>query len=317
MGGAGLVFGEMTNVSPEGRISHNCVGMYRPEHQEAWRRIVDFVHTQSSAKIALQLGHAGRKGSTRRAPDGRNLPLEDEGWELLSASAIAWSARSSVPREADRADMDKVVGDYVRAARMGLAAGFDLLELHMAHGYLLSSFISPLSNRRGDAYGGSLKNRMRFPLEVLAAVRAEWPAEKPLSVRISAYDWLPEGLGLDEAVALTAMLKSAGCDIVTVSSGHTSSGVGAGPDHGRLYQAPFSDRIRNEVGIATIAVGTIFSWGDVNAMLAAGRADLCALGRGHLYDPYFTRHAALAQGYTLPWPSSYRTAALFKPHGVG
>jgi anthraniloyl-CoA monooxygenase len=315
MGGSGLVFGEMTSVSPEGRISLNCVGIYRPEHMVEWRRIVDFVHAQSTAKIGLQLGHAGRKGGTRRAPDGRNVPLEEGGWELLSASAIPWNARAALPKEVDRKDMDKIVEDYTRGAKHGVSCGFDLIEIHMAHGYLLSSFISPVSNRRRDAYGGILVNRMRFPLEVLRAVRAVWPAQKPITVRISAYDWLPDGLDLDEAVVVARMLKEAGCDMVTVSSGHTTSGVGAGPDHGRLYQTPFSDRIRNEVGIPTMAVGTIFSWGDVNSVLAAGRADLCALGRGILFDPYFTRHAAYAQGYAMKWPASYRTAALFKSHG--
>lgn len=315
MGGAGLVFGEMTSVSPEGRISLNCVGIYRTEHVVEWRRIVDFIHAQSTAKIGLQLGHAGRKGGTRRAPDGRNVPLDEGSWELLSASAIPWSAKAAVPKQIDRKDMDKVVADYTNGAKHGVACGFDILELHMAHGYLLSSFISPVTNRREDEYGGSLVNRMRFPLEVLRAVREVWPPEKPITVRISAYDWLPDGLDLDEAVEVARRLKDEGCDMLTVSSGHTTSGVGAGPDHGRLYQTPFSDRIRNEIGIPTMAVGTIFSWGDVNSVLAAGRGDLCALGRGHLFDPYFTRHAAYAQGYEMKWPPSYRTAALFKSRG--
>lgn len=318
MGGAGLIFGEMTAVSPEGRISLNCVGLYRPEHLEMWRRIVAFVHGQSTAKIGLQLGHAGRKGGTRRAPDGRNIPLlEEDEWQLLSASPLPWSRGAVVPKEVDRTDMDKIVADYVAATERGAAAGFDLLEIHMAHGYLLSSFISPATNRRSDGHGGTLSNRMRFPLEVFTAVRAAWPAEKPITVRLSAYDWLPDGLSLDEAVEASRLLKAAGCDMITVSSGHTTSGIGAGPDHGRLYQVPFSDRIRNEVGIPTMAVGTIFSWGDANTVLASGRADLCAIGRGHLYDPYFTRHAAYAQGYEMKWPSSYRTAALFKPHRFG
>jgi 2,4-dienoyl-CoA reductase-like NADH-dependent reductase (Old Yellow Enzyme family) len=313
MGGAGLVFAEMTAIMPTGRISENCVGIYSDEHVGAWRRVTNFIHEQSDAKIAMQLGHAGRKGSTRPTADSWNVPLEEGGWELLSASAIPYTPRTRTPRAVTRDDMDEIVQAYVAATRRSLAAGFDLIEVHMAHGYLLSSFISPLTNLRDDAYGGPIEARMRFPLEVFRAVRATWPAEKPVSVRISACDWRPDGISIDEVIALARMLKEAGCDIITVSTGNTTSGIGQGPSDGRLFQLPFSDRVRNEVGIPTITVGNVRSWGDANAVIAAGRADLCAIARGHLFNPYFTRHAAQAQAYPLRWPSSYRSAAQYTP----
>jgi anthraniloyl-CoA monooxygenase len=255
MGGAGLVFVEMTNVSPEARISPGCTGLYKADHVPAWKRIVDFVHRESAAKIAMQLGHAGRKGSTRRMWEGDVEPLEEGNWPLVSASALPYFEHSQVPRELTRADMDAIVKDYVRATELAVACGFDLLEIHMAHGYLLASFISSATNQRTDDYGGALENRMRFPLEVFDAVRAVWPAEKPMSVRISAVDWVPGGHGPEDAVEVARALKAHGCDIVDVSAGQTVPEQK--PVYGRLFQTPFADRIRHEVGIATMAVGNI------------------------------------------------------------
>jgi anthraniloyl-CoA monooxygenase len=311
VGGAALVVAEMTDVSREGRISPGCTGMYKPEHVAAWQRIVDFVHRHTPARIALQLAHAGRKGSTRRLWEGIDEPLPDGNWPLISASPIPYLPQSQVPKEMDRSDMDRVREQFVQAARMAEEAGFDLLELHMAHGYLLSSFISPLTNIRRDQYGGPLAHRMRYPLEVFAAVRAAWPRSKPMSVKISATDWAPGGLSAEEAVEVALMLKEHGCDLITVSTGQTVPH--AQPVHGRLYQTPFSDRIRHEAGIPTATVGNISSHADVNSTLAAGRADLCVLARAHLYDPYWTRHAAWEQGYDLPWPSQYVSVKDFTP----
>lgn len=315
IGGAGLVITEMTDVSADGRISPGCAGLYRPEHVSAWRRIVDFVHRWSAARICMQLGHAGRKGSTRVpwAEGGDRMPLADGNWPLLGPSPIPYEPHRQVPRPMDRADMDAVIADHVRAARWAHEAGFDMLEVHMAHGYLLSSFISPLSNRRDDAYGGSLANRMRFPLEVWDAVRAAWPADRPMSARISATDWVDDGgLTGDDAVAVARMLQAHGCDIVDVSAGQTSPA--ARPDYGRMFQVPFSDRIRHAVGIPTMAVGAILGADHVNTVLAAGRADLCALARPHLRDPYLTFHAAEAYGYAgLAWPDPYATVRVRPP----
>jgi anthraniloyl-CoA monooxygenase len=238
-------------------------------------------------------------------------PLPEGRWPLLAPSPIPYLPHSDVPREMDRADMDGVIADFTRAARLADQAGFDLLELHFAHGYLLATFISPITNRRADAYGGSIERRMRFPLEVLGAVRAAWPAQKPISVRISAADWASGGLSPDEAVAAARMLKEHGCDIVDVSTGQTVAD--ARPAFGRLYQVPFSDRIRHEAGIPTMTVGAISSYADVNSVLAAERADLCCLARAHLYDPYWTRHAARQQGFELPWPDPYVLARDFAP----
>ncbi|MGE5801347.1 MAG: bifunctional salicylyl-CoA 5-hydroxylase/oxidoreductase [Gemmatimonadota bacterium] len=311
IGGAGLVFVEMTDVSREGRISPGCTGMYKPEHVTAWKRIVEFVHANSDAKIAMQLGHAGRKGSTQRMWEGMDEPLPDGNWPIISASPLPYFPHSQVPKEMTRADMDEVKSDFVRAAELSQQAGFDLLELHMAHGYLLASFISPLTNKRTDQYGGSLENRMRFPLEVFDAVRAVWPARKPMSVRISAVDWAPGGMQPADAVAVARLLKAHDCDITDVSAGQTVAD--AKPQYGRQFQTPFADRIRHEVGIATMAVGNISSYQDVNTILAAGRADLCVLARAHLWDPYWTRHAAYEQGYALPWPDPYATLNKYKP----
>ena len=312
LGGAGLVMTEMTDVSPTGRITPECAGIYNDEHVAAWRRIVDFVHTRSASKIGVQIAHAGRKGAVHH-PWTRttDVPLpEGEAWELLGPSPIAWGPGYATPRAMTLADMDQVVEDFVQATRRAVAAGFDLLELHMAHGYLLSSFISPLSNRRGDEFGGDLAGRMRFPLRVFAEVRAAWPADRPLAVRISASDWVEGGLTGDDAVEVARMLQSAGCDLIDVSAGQTTPQ--ARPVYGRMFQTHFSDQIRNTLGIATIAVGNIQDWDQVNTIVASGRADLCALARPHLVDPHFTLRAAVEQNYSGPgavWPPQYLAAA--------
>jgi anthraniloyl-CoA monooxygenase len=311
LGGAGLVITEMTDVSRDGRITPGCAGLYKPEHVAAWTRVVDFVHANSFARIGIQLAHAGRKGSTRLAWEGIDKPLPDGNWPLLAASAIPYLPQSQVPKAMDRADMDRVREDFVHAARLADEAGFDLIELHCAHGYLLASFLSPLTNRRDDAYGGSVENRARYPLEVFEAVRAAWPARKPMSVRLSATDWVEGGFTPTDAVAVTKLFKAAGCDIVDVSAGQTVPD--ARPAYGRLFQTPFADRVRHEADLPTMTVGNISSWADVNAILAAGRADLCVLARGHLYDPYWTRHAAYEQNYDLPWPKQYLAAGTFTP----
>jgi len=311
VGGAGLVMTEMTDVSREGRISPGCAGMYTREHVTAWKRIVDFVHGHSPAKIGLQLAHAGRKGSTRRLWEGIDEPLDSGNWALVSASPIPYFPHSQVPKAMERTDMDTVRADFVRATRMAEEAGFDLLELHFAHGYLLASFLSPLTNRRADEYGGSLANRARFPLEIFDAARAAWPEAKPMSVRISATDWAEGGTTPDDAVEVARLLKAHGCDIVDVSAGQTVPEQK--PVYGRLFQTPFADRIRHEAGIPTMTVGNIASYADVNSIVAAGRADLCVLARAHLYDPYWTRHAAYEQGYDLPWPDQYVPVQGFTP----
>ncbi|HKC96502.1 MAG TPA: bifunctional salicylyl-CoA 5-hydroxylase/oxidoreductase, partial [Methylomirabilota bacterium] len=297
VGGAALVVAEMTDVSRDGRITPGCAGMYKAEHVGAWQRIVDFVHGASAARVALQLGHAGRKGSTRLLWEGMDEPLPEGNWPLISASARPYHPYSQVPRAMDREDMERVRDQFVGAARMAEQAGFDMLELHMAHGYLLASFISPLTNVRTDDYGGSAANRARYPLEVFDAVRAVWPSGRPMSVKISATDWAQGGLDFHEAVDFVRMLREHGCDIVAVSTGQTVPDQR--PQYGRLYQTPFSDRIRCEAEIPTMTVGGIASYDDVNSILAAGRADLCVLARGHLYDPYWTRHAAYEQGWDL------------------
>jgi anthraniloyl-CoA monooxygenase len=311
VGGAALVIAEMTDVSRDGRISPGCTGIYKPEHVVAWKRIVDFVHAHTPAKIALQIAHAGRKGSTRRLWEGMDEPLPEGNWPLISASPLPYFPHSQVPRAMDRGDMDRVREQFVAAARRAEEAGFDMLEVHMAHGYLLASFISPLTNVRRDEYGGSLANRLRYPLEVFDAVRAAWPVAKPISVKISAADWGEGGLSPEESVEVARLLKAHGCDIVTVSTGQTVPGQQ--PRYGRLYQTPFSDRIRHEAGIPTMTVGNIATYADVNSILAAGRADLCVLARGHLWDPYWTRHAAYEQGYEVPWPDQYVSVKGFTP----
>ncbi len=311
LGGAGLVMTEMTDVSREGRISPGCAGMYKPEHVAAWGRIVDFVHLHTPAKIGIQLGHSGRKGSTRLAWEGMDEPLPEGNWPILSASPLPYFPHSPVPREMTRRDMDEVRDQFARSTRMANEAGFDLIELHFAHGYLLASFLSPLANVRRDEYGGPLENRMRFPLEVFEAVRATWPAPKPISVRISATDWAPGGFGPAEAVEVAKALKSRGCDILDVSAGQTVPH--AKPVYGRQFQTPFAERIRLEAGIPTMAVGNITSYADVNTILAAGRADLCVLARAHLYDPYWARHAAFELGHIAEWPAPYRSLERFQP----
>ncbi len=306
LGGAGLVITEMTDVSADGRISPGCAGMYDQTHLGAWKRVVDFVHAHSHAKIGMQLAHAGRKGSTRIGWEGYDMPLEHGNWPLLAASSLPYiPGTSTAPKAMDRADMDRVRDDFARAAGMAEEAGFDLIELHFAHGYLLNTFLSPLTNRRGDEYGGSLENRLRYPLEVFAAVRAAWPDEKPISVRVSAHDWRQGGFMPEDAVPVGAALKARGCDIVDVSSGQVVADEE--PVYGRLFQTPFADRVRLEAEIPTMTVGNISSYEDVNSILAAGRADLCVLARAHLYDPYWTRHAATELGYDMPWPDPYHT----------
>ena len=304
-GGAGLVYVEMTCVSPEGRITPGCPGLYAPEHEVAWKRLVDFVHAETKAKLCCQIGHSGRKGSTQLGWEEGDAPLASGNWEVMSASPIAWSSRNAVPKAMTRADMDRVRDQFVASTQMALRAGFDMIELHAAHGYLISSFISPKSNIRTDEYGGSLENRLRWPLEVFAAMRAAWPAEKPMSVRISASDWVgDEGVTPDEAVEIAKAFAAAGADIIDVSAGQTSTD--AKPIYGRMFQTPFSDRIRNEAGLATIAVGNITEADQVNGILLAGRADLVALARPHLADPYWTLHAAVAAGDDkVFWPNPY------------
>jgi len=305
LGGAGLVYTEMTCVSAEGRITPGCTGLWSEMQRDAWRRIVGFVHDHSPAAFCLQLGHSGRKGSTQLGWQEMDRPLAAGNWPICAPSPLPYfEGVSQVPEPMTRADMDRVRDEFVRATVLGREAGFDMLELHMAHGYLLASFISPLTNLRDDEYGGTLANRMRFPLEVLAAVRAAWPADKPLSVRISACDWADGGLEEDELVALAAALKAGGADVIDVSSGQTVPWQR--PVYGRMWQTPFADRIRNEVGIATIAVGNIFDADHVNSIIASGRADLCALARPHLANPSWTLEAAARQGYTEQWwPEPY------------
>jgi anthraniloyl-CoA monooxygenase len=295
----------MTCVTPEGRISPGCPGTYAPEHEAAWKRIVDFVHAETDAKICLQLGHSGPKGSTELGGVEDNRPLESGNWPIVSVSDVPWSPQNQVPQAMDRADMDRLRDAFVAGAEMGERCGFDMLELHMAHGYLLSAFITPLTNTRTDEYGGSLENRMRWPLEVFAAVRAAWPEDKPISVRISANDWVgADGITPEDAVEIARMLQAAGVDICDVSAGQTSTQ--ARPVYGRMFQTPFSDRIRNETGMATMAVGNIYEPDHVNSILMAGRADLVALARPHLTDPYWTLRAASNLGDRAEkWPDPY------------
>ena len=306
LGGAGLVVTEMTCVSPEARITLGCTGMYAGEHVEAWRRITSFIHERTRSRVCLQLGHSGAKGATKLMWEGMDDPLDEGTWEVIGPSPVRYRPDMQCPRPMTRADMDAVREQFVRATRMALEAEFDMLELHCAHGYLLSSFITPLSNRRDDEYGGPLANRLRYPLEVFSAMRDAWPAERPMSVRISATDWTPGGIEGDDAVEVARAFAAAGADVVHVSTGQTSAG--AKPVYGRMFQTPYSDRIRNEAGIPTIAVGNITEPDQVNSIVAAGRADLCAVGRPHLADPHWTLHAAAELGYTTqPWPVQYLT----------
>jgi len=304
LGGAGLVMTEMACVSPEGRITPGCAGIYRDEHADSWRRIVAFVHQHSAARICLQLGHAGPKGSTRVPWNGTDLPLETGNWEVMAPSAVRYAPALAVPRAMSRADMDQVRSDFVNATRRAVEAGFDMLELHCAHGYLLSAFITPITNRRTDEYGGSIANRLRFPLEVFTAMRAAWPADRPMSVRISATDWVEDGITGDDAVVVARAFADAGVDILHISTGQTS--IEAAPVYGRMYQTPFSDQVRNDAGVPTIAVGNITEPDQVNSIIAAGRADLCALARPHLSDPFWTLRAAAELGHAdQRWPVQY------------
>lgn len=305
VGGAGLLFTEMTCVSPTGRITPGCTGLWNEVQRDAWRRIVEFVHTQSTAKLCLQIGHSGRKGSTQLGWQKMDYPLSSGNWPLLAPSAVPYLVGiSQVPHAMTRADMDRVRDEFVTSARLAMEAGFDMLELHLAHGYLLGSFLSPLTNLREDSYGGDVTWRLRFPLEVLSAVRAVWPAQRPLSARISACDWFAGGLSEEDLLAIAAALKQAGADILDVSTGQTVPGQR--PLYGRMWQTPFADRVRNEIGIPTIAVGNIFEPDHVNSIIAAGRADLCALARPHLANPAWTLNAAAEQKYKEQvWPDPY------------
>ena len=304
LGGAGLVMTEMTCVSPEGRITPGCTGMYASEHVAAWRRTTEMVHRWSGAQICLQLGHSGPRGATKLLWEGDDIPLESGAWPLMGPSATAFRPRLQTARAMTRTDMERVRDEFARATQMGIDAGFDMIELHCAHGYLLSSFITPLSNRREDGYGGGHENRLRFPLEVFGAMRSVWPTDRPMSVRISATDWVDGGVDGDESVRIARAFHAAGADIIHVSTGQTSAD--ARPVYGRMFQTPLSDRIRNEARVPTIAVGNITDHDQVNGIIAAGRADLCALARPHLADPNWTLHAAAAQGVTSqPWPLQY------------
>jgi len=314
LGGAGLVYTEMTCVSPEGRITPACPGMWNDAQETMWARIVDFVHGYSEAKICLQLGHSGAKGSTRVPWEGMDRPLASGNWPLMAPSDVAWTEENATPIPMTRADMDIVRDEFVQAAKRGARAGFDMLELHCAHGYLLSAFISPTQNKRKDEYGGSLANRLRFPLEVFRAMRAEWPQDNPMSVRISAHDWAgDDNVTPKEAVEIARAFVEAGVDIIDVSSGQVTKAEK--PVYGRMFQTPFSDRIRNELHVPTMAVGNIYEIDHVNSILAAGRADLCALARPHQMDPNWTLRAAAEQKHKEPpvpvqYQSGYRQLSI-------
>jgi len=294
-GGAGLIYVEMTCISPEGRITPGCTGLYSQEHEFSWKRIIDFIHVETEAKISCQIGHSGRKGSTQLGWEKMDAPLKNGNWPIISASSIPWSKNNAVPVEMTELKMEEVLKQFVSSTEMANRAGFDMIELHAAHGYLISSFISPKSNIRKDKYGGSLDNRMRYPLRVAKAMRTSWPKEKPMSVRISANDWVgEEGITPQESVKIAKMFKAIGIDIIDVSAGQTSDE--AKPVYGRMFQTPFSDRIRNEAGINTMAVGNIYEADHVNSILMAGRADLVCIARPHLSNPYWTLHAGTSIG---------------------
>jgi anthraniloyl-CoA monooxygenase len=304
LGGAGLVFAEMTCVSPDARITPGCLGLWNDAQTAAWKRIVDFIHTNSAAKVGIQLGHAGRKGATRVAWEGIDEPLDEGGWPLISASAIPYLPRSQTPKAMDGDDMDRVTADFVAATRRAAETGADWLEFHAAHGYLMSSFLSPLTNIRNDEYGGDHSGRARYPLEVFRAMRDAWPEDKPMSVRLSCHDWMETGNTPDDAAVFAEMFKEAGADLIDCSSGQVSKAER--PVYGRLFQTPFADKIRNEVGIPTIAVGAISDADQANSVVAAGRADLCAVARPHLADPAWALHEAAKMGLTnIPWPKQY------------
>ncbi|MFC9293492.1 bifunctional salicylyl-CoA 5-hydroxylase/oxidoreductase [Streptomyces sp. NPDC057011] len=320
LGGAALVMTEMVCVSAEGRITPRCTGLYTQEQAAAWRRITDFVHTSApGTALGVQLGHSGRKGSTRVMWEGMDEPLPHGNWPLVAASALPYRPGvSAVPRALAEADLPALRSEFAAAAVRAADCGFDLLELHCAHGYLLSGFLSPLTNRRTDAYGGPLENRLRFPLEVFDAVRAVWPADRPMTVRLSATDWAPGGTSPEEAVEIAAAFAAHGADAIDVSTGQVVADEA--PEYGRSYQTPYADRIRNALGVPVIAVGALSSWDDVNSLLLAGRADLCAVGRPHLYDPHWTLHAAADQSYegpAAPWPAPYRAGSRKPPTGRG
>lgn len=306
LGGAGLLFTEMTCVSPEGRITPGCAGLYNDDQMHAYQRIVDFVHANSAAVFALQLGHSGAKGSTRRMWEGDNEPLASGNWPVMAASPVPWTAHNQVPAEMTRDDMDLVRDQFVEAAQRGIKAGFDVLEVHAAHGYLLSGFISPVTNRRGDDYGGSLENRLRYPLEVFRAVRAVWPAGRAAGIRISATDWVEGGIRIEDSIEIARAFRDAGASFIDVSAGQVSAEQH--PVYGRMFQVPFAERIRLELGMMTLAVGNIYEADHVNSIVAAGRADVCLLARPHLWDPMWTLRAAAQLGYTgMHWPNQYRS----------
>ncbi|WP_435850648.1 bifunctional salicylyl-CoA 5-hydroxylase/oxidoreductase [Streptomyces tibetensis] len=311
LGGAGLVMTEMVCVSEEGRITPGCAGLYTGRQAEAWKRITNFVHTQApGTAIGVQLGHSGRKGSTKLMWEGMDEPLEEGNWPLVAPSALPYKPFSQTPRELSRAQLTDIREQFTASAVRAARAGFDLLELHCAHGYLLSGFLSPLTNRRTDAYGGSLEKRLRFPLEVFDAVRNVWPGERPMTVRVSATDWAEGGTSAEDAVEIARAFAAHGADAIDVSTGQVVAEER--PEYGRSYQTPFADRIRHATGVPVIAVGAISSWDDVNSLILAGRTDLCALARPHLYDPHWTLHAAAEQGYTgpgAPWPAPYRAGS--------
>ncbi|MEU7134133.1 bifunctional salicylyl-CoA 5-hydroxylase/oxidoreductase [Streptomyces sp. NPDC046261] len=318
LGGAGLVMTEMVCVSARGRITPGCAGLYAPGHERAWRRITDFVHERApGTAIGIQLGHSGRKGATRLMWDGMDEPLPEGGWPLVAPSPLPYRPGvSRTPHALTVPELTAIRGQFARSAEAAARAGFDLLELHCAHGYLLSSFLSPLTNHRQDAYGGDLAARLAYPLEVFDAVRAVWPAERPMTVRVSATDWAPGGTTAEDAVVMARAFAEHGADAIDVSTGQVVPDER--PERGRSYQTPFADRIRHEAGVPVIAVGAISSWDDVNSLILAGRTDLCALGRPHLYDPNWTLHAAADQGYTgpgAPWPVQYRAGSRKPPTG--
>ncbi len=314
MGGAGLITTEGTGISPEGRITPGCAGMYKDEHVDAWKRIVDFVHENTWAKIGMQLCHAGRKSSTKVPWEGEDEPLDEGNWQIIAPSPIPYLEINQVPREMTREDMDVVKADFVAAVERADAAGFDFIELHGAHGYLISTFLSPQANRRTDEYGGTLENRLRYPLEVFKAMRAAFPAHKPMSVRISATDWVADGFTPEDAVAVAKAFKKAGCDILDVSAGQVVADQK--PVYGRLFQTPLSEKVRLEADMPTMTVGNIQSFADANSIIAGGRADICVIARMHLFDPYWIRHAANELGYPLPMPKQYKAVEVYTPRWV-
>ena len=308
IGGAALVFTEMACIAPDARITPGCAGLWSDEQEAAWKRVVDFVRGHSNAKICVQIGHAGRKGATKRAWEGIDQPLDEGAWELIAPSPLPYLPHSQIPREMTRADMDRVKAEFVATVERAARCNFDMLELHGAHGYLLGGFLSPVTNKRDDEYGGSMENMLRFPLEVFDACRAAWPQQKPMSIRLSAHDWMPDGNAAEEAVALAKAFKAHGCDLINVSTGQTASEEE--PVYGRMFQTPFSEQVRIEADVPTIVAGNIFTWDQVNTIIAAGRSDLVALARTHLYNPYFTQQAAAYYGCedAVEWPDQYASA---------